>query len=67
VVLDESRGRFDIHARADRQKPYGKPISDYLYGWEQLLRPLIAKDGRRFRVFLWGKKRILSQCMIVLS
>ena len=48
-----AHGRIDIHAEAGKQKPIGRTISDYLTAWEQKLRPLIAADGHRFRVFLW--------------
>ncbi len=47
------QGRIDIHAEAGKQKPYGRTVGDYLTAWEQKLRPLIAADGHRFRVFLW--------------
>ena len=46
-------GRIDIHAEAGRQKPEGRTVSDHINGWKQKLRPLIATDGHRFRVFLW--------------
>ena len=46
-------GRIYIHAEAGKQKPYGRSINDYLDAWEQKIRPLIAVDGHRFKVFLW--------------
>lgn len=47
------RGRIHIHAEYSKQKPDGRTVSDYLDAWEQKLRPLIAADGHRFKVFLW--------------
>jgi len=47
------KGRIDIHAEACKQRPDGRAIPDYLDAWKQKLRPLIAVDGHRFRVFLW--------------
>jgi len=47
------QGRIHIHAEADQQKPYGKTITWYLDAWEQKLRPLIATDEHRFKVFIW--------------
>jgi hypothetical protein len=47
------QGRIYIHAEASKQKPYGRPLCDYLDTWEQKLRPLIATDNHRFKVFLW--------------
>jgi len=47
------QGRIHIHAEADKQKPYGKSLAYYLDAWEQKLRPLVTKDGHRFKVFLW--------------
>jgi hypothetical protein len=47
------QGRIDIHAEAGKQKPDGHTIADYLAGWAQKLRSLIAVDSHRFRVFLW--------------
>lgn len=47
------QGRIDIHAEAGKQKPKDRTVGDYLTAWEQKLRPLIATDGHRFRVFLW--------------
>ncbi len=47
------QGRIDIHAELGKQKPDGGTVEKYLDAWEQKLRPLIAADGHRFRVFLW--------------
>jgi hypothetical protein len=47
------RGRIDVHAEARKQKPAGRSVTDYLDAWEQMLHPLVATDGHRFRVFLW--------------
>ena len=47
------QGRIDIHAELGKQKPEALGLADYLTGWEQKLRPLIATDRHRFRVFLW--------------
>jgi len=47
------QGRIDIHAEAGKQKPYGQTVEEYLTEWDRKLRPLIAADGHRFRVFLW--------------
>ncbi len=47
------QGRIDIHAEADKQKPDGRTVADHLAAWKEKLRPLIAVDGHRFRVFLW--------------
>lgn len=46
------QGRIDIHAEAGKQK-HDRTVADHLAAWEQKLRPLIAVDGHRFRVFLW--------------
>src|SRR6516165_5579315 len=45
------QGRIDIHAELGKQKPEALGLADYLTGWEQKLRPLIATDRHRFRVF----------------
>lgn len=47
------KGRIYIHAEFKNQKPYGKKLPEVLSGWEEKLRPLVAADGHRFRVFLW--------------
>jgi hypothetical protein len=47
------QGRIDIHAEAGKQKPDGRTVADHLAAWEQKLRPLIAVNCHRFRVFLW--------------
>jgi hypothetical protein len=47
------QGRIHIHAEFRKQRPYGRSISDYFSAWEQKLRPLIATDRHRFKVFLW--------------
>lgn len=52
-VQDRLCGRIDIHAEARRQKPEGLTIEEYLNAWEQKLRPLVSRDGHRFRVHLW--------------
>jgi len=46
-------GRIHIHAELRKQKPEGQTLNNYLDAWEQKLRPLIAAEGHRFRVFLW--------------
>lgn len=47
------QGRIDVHAEARKQKPDGRSVTDYIDAWERKLRPLVATDRHRFRVFLW--------------
>jgi len=46
-------GRIYIHAEKEKQKPYGKTLTEYLDAWEHKLKDLAARDGHRFKVFLW--------------
>ena len=47
------QGRIHIHGEAGKQKPPGRSPTDYLNAWDQKLRPLVAVDNHRFKVFLW--------------
>lgn len=47
------QGRIDIHTEKIKQKPDDRTVTEYLAAWGKKLRPLIAADGHRFRVFLW--------------
>ena len=51
--LTRIQGRIHIHVELSKQKPPGKKPPEYLDEWERKLRPLIARDGHRFKVFLW--------------
>lgn len=52
-VNERLKGRIHVHAEMKHQKPYGKTEKEYLDGWEAKLKPIVAKEGHRFKIHLW--------------
>lgn len=54
------QGRIHIHAEAKKQDPEGatpKSPQEHLASWEEKLKPLVKRDGHRFKITLWESLR----------
>jgi len=53
---ERARGRIDIHADITKQKPESADETGIVNLWRNVIQPLVAQDGHRFRVFLWRSR-----------